>query len=85
MYTITKTNKGIRAVAIPGKDLGQNTYETFSYAIGAYGFLVLENETLTGDEWITRILQTSAMNHRLKRVLMSIAIAMGVTVYEELI
>jgi hypothetical protein len=55
MYTISKNHKGISAKAIPGKALTRDVYETFSYAVGCYGFLVELNETIDSDEWIKRI------------------------------
>lgn len=78
-YSISKSHRGISAKAIPGKDLPKEIYETFSYAVGCYGFLVELNETIDSNEWIKRIQSYYIMakdSPRAQAIIRAIKIAM---------
>lgn len=82
-YWIEHTYKGYGASALPGKEMNRDAYETFSYAIGAFGFLIKLNEKISLTEWKKRISEysgtptTPKLSERLRRVLASIDAAMG--------
>jgi hypothetical protein len=77
MYTITRTaNKGVYAKAKPGKDLPSDIFDTFSFAIQAYGHVIAYNEVLTGSQWIDRILEVYSSSPRLERIIQAIKQAM---------
>jgi hypothetical protein len=78
MYFITRTpDKGIHCKAKPGNDLPKDVFDTFHYALGAYGHLVDYHERLTGSEWVERIKSTYADSARVQRVVSSIQTAMS--------
>lgn len=76
MYSISHNHKGFLAKARPGKELPRAIYETFSYAVGSYGFLVTLNETITPSEWIKRIERYCGESDRRNAVIQSIKMAM---------
>jgi len=71
MYTISRNYKGVSARAKAGKDLQRNVYETFSYALNCYGFLI----HIIPTEWIARIQAYYNNNPRLNEVIRCIKIA----------
>jgi hypothetical protein len=75
-YYISRSYKGYSAKAIPGKDLPKGIYDTFSYAVSSYGFLVNLNETIGPKEWIRRIESYYEGSDRVKKVIESITLAM---------
>jgi hypothetical protein len=80
MYTISRNHKGITANAVAGKELQRNVYETFSYALNCYGFLIHENETIQPIEWINRIQTYYNNNSRLNEVIRCIKIAFKINI-----
>jgi hypothetical protein len=84
-YYITRTpDKGFFCKDRAGKDLTKDTFETFSYAIGAYGFVIEYHERLTGQEWIERINAIFAETPRTQRVIEAIRTAMSIQNFDEI-
>jgi hypothetical protein len=75
-YYISRSYNGYSAKAIPGKDLKPEIYNTFSYAVSSFGFLVNLNETIGPKEWIRRIESYYEGSNRVKKVIESITLAM---------
>lgn len=75
-YFISKDHRGISARAISGKDLPKEIYETFSYAVGSFGFLVQLNESISAKEWTGRIIKAYKISPRIERVIQAINKAM---------
>jgi hypothetical protein len=63
-YYIKKTNKGIEAKHIPGKELEQDVWFETLFAINKYGFLLQEGETLNGPEFAALIRKKGAKRHK---------------------
>ena len=79
MYSIQRTYNGIRATAIPGKDMHEDTFYTFQYALGSFGYLLPWNESSTGEQWAALIKASHADSPRIKRVIEAIKQAMPTT------
>lgn len=77
-HTITRDWRGTRATAIPGKVIGHEARETFTYALSAFSYLLEHGETITLEAWRWRIAKHCAPSDRIGAVLRAIDAARGV-------
>jgi hypothetical protein len=76
MYYIERKHDRVHAKAIPGNHLEAHIFDTFSYAVSAYSYVLPFDEKVSGKEWVEKIKTCVSTSPRTLRVIEAIEIAM---------